>query len=86
MQPIGWAKDGVVRFKANRIIEWLFESGKLNLNEIACMDFPIEDRVQLAQLLGYSVSGFGDLSYVPKELVRECDEIADKVPKTTKVY
>lgn len=28
------------------------------------MDFPQEDRVQLAQLIGYSQEGFGELSYV----------------------
>ena len=43
------------------------------------MGFPKEDQVQIAQLLGYSVSGFGYLSYVPKKLVRECDDIADKI-------
>lgn len=35
-----------------------------DLNELARMDFPQEDRVQLAQLIGYSQEGFGELSYV----------------------
>lgn len=81
MQPIVWATDGCIRFKQNKIIDYLFTSGKMNLNAIACMDFPNEDRVQLAQLLGYSVSGFGDLSYIPKKLVRECDAIAEAMSK-----
>ena len=38
-----------------------------DLNTLARMNFPREDWVQLAQLLGYSVSGFGDLSYVTDE-------------------
>lgn len=63
IQPIELV-DGVIRFKANKIINWLFESGKLDLNEIAVMDFPKEDRQQLAQLLGYSICGYADLSYV----------------------
>ena len=84
MQPIVWAADGLIRFKANKIIEYLFESGKLSLNEIATMQFPAEDHVQIAQLLGYSVSGFGDLSYVPRKLVHECDEIAAKMVKQRK--
>lgn len=79
MQPIYLAKDKVMRFKENKIIVHLFESGKLDLNAIACMDFPKEDRIQLAQLLGYSVSGFGDLSYVPLKLARECDAIAESL-------
>lgn len=77
MQPIVWASDGCIRFKRNNIIDYLFNSGKLNLNEIATMDFPREDHIQIAQLLGYSVSGFGDLSYVPRKMVAECDAIAD---------
>ena len=63
IQPIELV-DYVIRFKANKIIVWLFDSGKLDLNEIAIMDFPKEDRQQLAQLLGYSICGYADLSYV----------------------
>ena len=56
--------SGVVRFRQNAIINWLFESGRLDLNYIAHMNFTQEDRIQLAQLLGYSVGGFQGLSYV----------------------
>jgi len=42
----------------------LFESGKIDLNQIACMNWSNEERQQLAQLLGYSLSGYGELSYV----------------------
>lgn len=35
-----------------------------DMNEIARMPFSREDRVQLAQLVGYSLSGFADLGYV----------------------
>jgi hypothetical protein len=31
------------------------------------MNFPREDRVQFAQLIGYSYTGFGELSYVREE-------------------
>lgn len=75
MQPIALDKDGVARFKSNAIVEWLFDAGKLDLNEIACMDFSKQDRMQIAQLLGYSVSGFGDLSYAKKRVVSKADEI-----------
>lgn len=66
-QPVANDGTGVWRFKANKIIRYLCDSGKLNLNEIAIMPFPAEDRMQIAQLLGYSVSGYGDLSYVTDE-------------------
>lgn len=64
MQPLIKDKEGVIRFKKNAIIDWMFQSGKLDLNEIAVLPFSDEDRTQLAQLLGYSICGFSDLSYV----------------------
>lgn len=67
LQPVANDGNGVWRFKSNKIIEYLFDSGKLDLNEIARMRFTAEDKMQLAQLLGYSLSGYGDLSYVTDE-------------------
>ena len=68
VQPVVIDDHGVYHFKENAIVSALLDAAskgqKLDLNMIACMDFPSEDRVQLAQLIGYSVSGFGDLSYV----------------------
>lgn len=66
-QPTYTDENGVKRFVPNGIIVWLFESGKLSLNEIATMPFSREDCQQLAQQLGYSVSGYEDLSYVEDE-------------------
>ena len=40
-----------------------YHKGMLDLNKLAGMDFPREDWEQFAQLMGYSISGFGDLSY-----------------------
>lgn len=90
MQPIGFdgqsnenSPRGVIRFKSNAIIEYLFRTGKLDLNEIGIMVqggmFPAEDEVQIAQLLGYSVSGFGDLSYVPRDILAEADAKAEEL-------
>ncbi len=80
MQPIVLAKDGVARFQANAIIQWMVDSGKLDLNQIATMfQFDDDDRMQLAQLLGYSVSGFGDLSYADPAIVSQADEAAQKI-------
>ena len=55
---------GIIRYKENSIIRWLADEGLLDLNKIAIMNFHREDRVQLAQLLGYSVDSFANLSYV----------------------
>lgn len=89
MQPIEMAKDGVVRFRANAIVDWLFNTGRIDLNEIAfaaarkqipgCTD---DDQMQLAMLLGYSVSGFGDLSYADESVVSEADDIAARLAST----
>ena len=85
MQPIIRAADGVIRFKANAIIKWLFETRKLDLNEIASLaargKFSREDQMQLAQLLGYSVSGYGDLSYASDESVMAADAEAERLAK-----
>lgn len=77
MQAIVIAEDGVVRFQANGIIRWLVDSGHINLNEVGLMHFDDEDRMQLAQLLGYSVSGFGELGYADPVVVSEADEKAE---------
>lgn len=69
-QPLYLTDDtdkAVLRFKKNHIIDYLFNTGKLDLNAIMGMGFPQEDYEQLAQLLGYSHSGYGDLSYVRNE-------------------
>lgn len=63
--PIQPTLDG--RFIPNRIVEKLLETSTLDLNDIARMEFTHQERMQLAQLIGCSVSGFGTLSYVDDE-------------------
>ena len=63
MQPIVRVAS-VARFKRNAIIDWLFQTGKISLNEIAATPMPQEDRDQFWQLLGYSVSSYCDLSII----------------------
>lgn len=62
---------GVTRFRPNKIVSDLLDySSKhgFSLNEIAARDYPREDRVQFAQLIGYSLDGFSELrSYVTDE-------------------
>lgn len=64
IQPLEKAKDGVVRFKPNAIVQHLLDKGGIDLNQLAMVEFSQEDREQFAQLIGYSLSGFGELSYV----------------------
>ena len=67
MQPMKKDKNGVMRFNSNFIVRRLLDFGQergFGLNELACENFSPEDRMQLAQLLGYSLSGYGELDYV----------------------
>lgn len=76
-QPLVWDR-GVIRFKGNAIIRYLSDAGKINLTDLAAIPFHDDDRRQLAQLMGYSVSGYGDLNYVSLHEARRHDERADR--------
>jgi len=65
IMPIQPIKDG--RFVENRIVRTLLDDGPYNMNDLATMDFTDQERTQFAQLIGYSLSGFGELSYVDDE-------------------
>lgn len=67
IQPLALDEHGVMRFKANAIVRFLLDAGPFDMNQLACMPFAKEDREQFAQLIGYSLAGFGDLSYVTDE-------------------
>ncbi len=70
IQPIEKDKDGVPRFKQNAIIRYLIDVGYKHgcgLNDLARMNFSNEDWMQLAQLIGYSLNGYGELSYVDND-------------------
>jgi hypothetical protein len=67
VQPLEHDKEGVLRFKANAIVCFLLEAGPYDLNKLAIMEFSQNDREQFAQLIGYSLSGFSELSYVSDE-------------------
>lgn len=80
MQPIVVAEDGRIRFKKNQIVDDLYELHKihkLDLNEMARRNYSQEDRNQFAQLIGYSVGGWGTLSYAID--VEKADAIADGI-------
>lgn len=78
MQPIVAVK-GVARFKENKIVSMLLDTHPtIDLNILARMDFSRADRNQFAQLIGYSVSGFGDLGYCYPSDVAEADEYVNE--------
>ena len=75
MQRVVLDKNGVPRFQCNS--EYLLEHSGIE-NRIAMMNFKDEDRMQLAQLVGYSVSGYGSLDYVTMRSRNAADKRALK--------
>ncbi len=70
-QPIEVDADGHSRFKQNKIVRFLLDSGQFDMHTLAMMPFSDEDREQFAQLIGFSVRGFCELSYVSDESYRK---------------
>lgn len=70
IQPLHLTEQGHIRFKQNKIVRDLLDFATergFGLNEIALRGYSYDDQIQLAQLIGYSLSGFGDLSYVDNQ-------------------
>lgn len=67
IQPLVTDPHGILRFRANGIVRFLLDNGGHDMNDLACRNFSDEDREQFAQLIGYSLSGFGELGYVSDE-------------------
>ncbi len=67
IQPLVIDGDAIVRFKSNRIVCHLLDHSSFDMNTLHALDFSKEDREQFAQLIGFSLSGFGDLPYVTDE-------------------
>ena len=74
IQPLEKDKSGVLRFKENAIVRHLLDNGGIDLNKIACMDFSADDRQQFAQLIGYSLRGYSELSYVDDDAYGTAEE------------
>ena len=78
-QPIEVAEDGMIRFRANPIVRDLLDFATprgMGMNEMACRDYPVWAREQFAQLIGYSVSGYSELSYVTDASYERAEAIA----------
>lgn len=80
MQPVVDV-DGVHRFKQNSLVRYLVDSHPDGLNALDLQHFSNEDWEQLAQLIGYSVSGFGGLSYASEDAVRDADLASERLRK-----
>ena len=81
IQPLVEDDEGVLRFKINRIVRDLLDFAQprgFGLNEMAARDYSDEDRQQLAQLIGYSLCGYGELSsYVDDEAFYAAENMAN---------
>jgi len=79
IQPLAKDAKGVLRFKANAIVQHLLDTHPAcDMNKLACMDFTDDDRQQFAQLIGYSLDGYGSLqSYVNDEAYNAAAHMAD---------
>ena len=75
LQPIIKDEHGTARFEVNGIVRFLLDAGPYDMNFLALIPFSNEDREQFMQLIGYSVSGFGDISYVSEAAIKKADEI-----------
>lgn len=76
IQPLV-TENGVVRFRANAIVRHLLDHGGIDMNALARMTFSDEDRAQFAQLIGYSLSGYGSLGYVSDDAYRAAEAMVD---------
>jgi hypothetical protein len=54
-------------------------AGRLDLNGLYTRNFPRADREQFAQLMGYSISGYHELSYVSDLSAAEATLLAEKI-------
>lgn len=65
IQPLEKDHLGTMRFKANAIVRRMVDEGDCVMNKIAFWhNISADDRQQFAQLIGYSLTGYGELSYV----------------------
>lgn len=82
MRAVEASKYGTIRFWENAIVQALLDFATprgFGMNEITIGQFSREDREQFAQLIGYSVSGFGELSYTSRAAVKEADAEVERL-------
>ena len=80
IQPLALDELGVLRFQKNQIVSDLLDHASqhgMDLNTIAWKPYSVEDRRQLSQLIGYSLDGYGGLSYVDDASFDTASEMAE---------
>ncbi len=70
VQHLEYDDQGVLRFRQNAIVRFLLDAGPYDMNALFLMPFSDVDRRQFAQLIGYSLDGYAELSYVENALRR----------------
>lgn len=79
MQPVILHDNGDFRFKENKIVTYLLDNGLSDMNKLAVLDFSDDDRMQFAQLIGYSIRGYSELSYVSDESYYKAEKALDEL-------
>jgi len=81
MQPFIKDPQGTVRFKENAIVRLLLDEAQprgFGLNQLAMHDFTQADWEQFYQLIGYSLSGYHELSHVSDASAKAASRSARK--------
>ena len=78
IQPLVTDPSGAVRFHANAIVVHLLDKGGIDMNALAVLPFSAEDRQQFAQLIGYSLEGYAELSYVSDDAYAAAADMAER--------
>ena len=81
IQPLALDAHGVLRFQANVLVKSLLDHGSdtgCGMNELALIDATPADKMQLAQLIGYSLDGFGTLGYVTDDEYKAAAKMHDE--------
>ena len=83
MQPLYRDKRGVPRFQSNSIVRYLLDEASakgIDLNHLDRQNFPDEDWQQFLQLIGQSLTCWGDSSHVSDEAFEAADKVAKDLP------
>lgn len=75
--------QGRRRFQMNPIVRYLLDNGPFDMNSLARLPFDDDDRAHFAQLIGYSLSGWGELSYVSDAYYKRATLLEPDSPTTT---
>jgi len=79
VQPVVMTDKGTARFRENKIVRFLLDAGRFDMNDLSLMPFSKDDRQQFAQLIGYSVCGYCELSYLDPDIADEAWEEMERL-------